>query len=180
MGQSMAEFYTDEAHRHRRRKTKIKAQQSEARLVEQLKTMHPKGDRRTLVLAYGAWGLVAGRPNAACNKGNPPAIGVGLMKKLALHFVVAPTPEHYTSKTCAACMGTCGPHPTLKTKTNKTIRGLRVCQNGGCGRFWNRDKLGARNIGTQFQRLFTNQGPLKALTDEEAEFHRLNVCLECV
>tara|TARA_B110001452_G_scaffold154054_1_gene128199 strand:- start:202 stop:2163 length:1962 start_codon:yes stop_codon:yes gene_type:complete len=177
---SMAEFYTDEAHRHRRRKTKIKAQQSEARLVKQLQTMHTAGDGRQLVLAYGAWGLAAGRPNMACNKGNPPAIGVGLMKKLALHFVVAPTPEHYTSKTCAACMGTCGPHPTLKTKTNKEIRGLRVCQNEGCGHFWNRDKLGARNIGTQFQRLFTNQGPLKALTDEEAEFHRLNVCLECV
>jgi hypothetical protein len=77
-------------------------------------------------------------------------------------------------------MGTCGPHATLKTKTNKDIRGLRVCQNEGCGRFWNRDKLGARNIGTQFQRLFAGQGPLKAMTNEEAEFHRLNVCLECV
>lgn len=44
---------------------------------------------------------------------------------------------------------------------------------------WNRDKLGARNIGTQFQRLFNNQGPLKTLTTEELEFHSLNVCLEC-
>jgi hypothetical protein len=177
---SMAEFYADEAHRHRRRKTKIKAQQSEARLVNRLKAMHRSDDSRTLVLAYGAWGLTAGRPNMACNRGTPPAIGAGLMKKLALHFVVAPTPEHFTSKTCAACMGTCGPHATLKTKTNKDIRGLRVCQNEGCGRFWNRDKLGARNIGTQFQRLFAGQGPLKAMTNEEAEFHRLNVCLECV
>lgn len=177
---SMAEFYADEAHRQRRRKTKIKAQQSEARLVNRLKTMHRSDDSRTLVLAYGAWGLTAGRPNMACNRGSPPAIGAGLMKKLALHFVVAPTPEHFTSKTCATCMGTCGPHATLKTKTNKDIRGLRVCQNEGCGRFWNRDKLGARNIGTQFQRLFAGQGPLKAMTNEEAEFHRLNVCLECV
>ena len=177
---SMAEFYADEAHRQRRKKTKIKAQQSEARLVNRLKTMHVPGDQRTMILAYGAWGLTAGRPNMACNKGNPPAIGTGLMKKLALHFVVAPTPEHYTSKTCAACMGVCGPHPTLKTKTDKDIRGLRVCQNEGCGHFWNRDKLGARNIGTQFQRLLVGQGPLKAMTNEEAEFHRLNVCLECV
>ena len=176
----MREFYAEEAHRNRRRKTKLKSQQSEARLVKQLEAMHRPDDQRTLVLAYGAWGLVAGRPNVACNKGTPPAIGVGLMKKLALHFVVVPTPEHYTSKTCAACQGLCGPHPTLKTKTNKEIRGLRVCQNEGCGHFWNRDKLGARNIGTQFQRLFTDQGPLKALTDEELEFHRLNVCLECM
>ena len=50
----------------------------------------------------------------------------------------------------------------------------------GCGLLWNRDKLGARNIGTQFQRLLAGQGPLKALSEEELEFHRLNVCLECV
>jgi len=177
---AMREFYAEEAHRNRRRKTKIKAQQSEARLFQQLKGMHKTGDGRQLVLCYGAWGLVAGRPGMACNKGTPPAIGVGLMKKLALHFVVTPTPEHYTSKTCAACRGLCGPHPTLKTKTNKDIRGLRVCQNERCGALWNRDKLGARNIGTQFHQLLTNQGPLKALTAEELEFHRLNVCLECV
>lgn len=176
----MRKFYAEEAHRNRRRKTKIKAQQSEARLVKRLKGMHKAGDGRQLVLAYGAWGLVAGRPNMACNKGNPPAIGVGLMKKLALHFPVAPTPEHFTSKTCAVCRGLCGPHPTLKTKTNKEIRGLRVCQNEDCGHFWNRDKLGARNIGTQFQLLLSNQGPLKALSAEELEFHRLNVCLECM
>ena len=35
------------------------------------------------MLAYGTWGLVAGRPSCAVNKGNPPAIGVGPMKKLA-------------------------------------------------------------------------------------------------
>jgi len=176
---TMREFYAEVEHRNRRRKTKIKTQQSEARLVERLRGMHKSGDGRHLVLAYGAWGLVAGRPGMVCNKGTPPAVGTGLMKRLALHFVVAPTPEHYTSKTCAACQGLCGPHPTLKTKTNKEIRGLRVCQNEGCGLLWNRDKLGARNIGTQFRRLFTDQGPLKVLSDEELEFHRYTVCLEC-
>ena len=173
-------FYEELDHRHRRRKRKIKTQQSEARLFERLRSMHKPGDGRQLVLSYGAWGLTAGRPDAACNKGNPPVVGVGLMNRLAKEFLVVPTPEHYTSKTCAACRGLCGPHATLKTKTNKDIRGLRVCQNEGCGLLFNRDKLGARNIATQFDRLCKGLGPIKAMTDEELEFHRLNVCIECV
>ena len=59
-------------------------------------------DDRPLVLAYGSWGLVAGR-TGACNKGNPPCIGVGLMRKIARRFLVVPTPEQYTSKTCHRC-----------------------------------------------------------------------------
>jgi hypothetical protein len=173
-------FYDDLEHRNRRRKTALKAQQSEARLYNRLRGMHDPSDGRTLVLAYGAWGLVAGRPNAAANKGNPPAIGAGLMNKLSKHFVVAPTPEHYTSKTCVACGGLCGPHPTLKTKhNNKNIRGLRVCQHEGCGLLQNRDKTGATNIGLQFQKLLRGEPPLRAMSDEEVEFHRLNACLEC-
>jgi hypothetical protein len=172
-------FYDDLEHRNRRRKSALKAQQSEARLYHRLRGMHAPSDGRTLVLAYGAWGLIAGRPNAAANKGNPPAIGVGLMKKLSKHFVVAPTPEHYTSKTCVKCGGLCGPHPTLKTKQNKDIRGLRVCQHEGCGLLQNRDKTGATNIGLQFQKLMRGEPPIRAMSDEELEFHRLNACLEC-
>ena len=173
-------FYDQEEHRNRRRKTRIKTQKSEADLVNRLKAMHdPKTDPRPMVLGYGAWGLVAGRPNAACNKGTPPAIGTGLTKKLALHFVVVPTPEHYTSKTCVKCGGLCGPHPTLKNKKNKEIRGLRVCQHEGCGLFQNRDKTGATNIGRQLKLLLADKPPLHVMSDEELEFHRLNTCLEC-
>lgn len=172
-------FYDEMHHRDRRRKTRIKVQKSEANLVKRIASMHAKDDKRTLVLAYGAWGLVAGRPNMAANKGTPPAIGAGLMKKLALHFVVAPTPEHFTSKTCVRCMGPCGPHPTLKTKNGKEIRGLRVCQHEGCGLLQNRDKTGATNIGLQFNRLLQGKSPIRTMDDTELEFHRLNVCLEC-
>jgi hypothetical protein len=175
-------FYQDDlSHRERRRKSALKAQQSEARLVNRLRAMHDsKSDAaRTTVLAYGAWGLVAGRPGAVANKGNPPAIGAGLMKKLAVHFVVAPTPEHYTSKICVKCGGLCGPHPTLKTKKGKEIRGLRVCQHEGCGLLQNRDKTGATNIGIQFKKLFCNEPPLRVMSDEELEFHRLDTCAEC-
>lgn len=174
-------FYADRGFRERRRKSKIKAQQSEARIFKKLKGMHDAtNDPRQLVLAYGAWGLVAGRPGIVGNKGNPPAIGVGFMKRLALHFVVAPTPEHYTSKTCVKCSGPCGAHPTLKTKKNKEIRGLRVCQHEGCGLLQNRDKTGATNIGFQFQRLMRGDKPLKPMSNEELEFHRLDMCVGCV
>lgn len=175
----IVEFYDRLDHRERRRKTKIKKQQSEADMINRLRSMHSKDDPRKLVLAYGAWGLVAGRPNAAANKGTPPAIGVGLMKKIALHFVVCPTPEHYTSKTCVRCMGPCGPHPTLKTREGKDIRGLRVCQHEGCGLLQNRDKTGATNIGLQFKLLFQNKPPIRKMDEAELEFNRLNTCLEC-
>ena len=170
-------FYSEDVHRNNRRKTRIKAQQSETKLIERLHTLHR--DSRTPVLAYGAWGLQAGRAGAACNKGNPPAIGVGLMKRLALHFVVVPTPEHYTSKTCVRCLGPCGPHPTLKTKGGTEIRGLRVCQHEGCGLLQNRDRTGASNIGLQFERLFRGDPPLRPMSDEEVEFNRLSACVEC-
>ena len=99
--------------------------------------------------------------------------------RLALHFVVAHTPEHYTSKTCVKCGGLCGPHPTLKTKFDKDISGLRVCQHEGCGLLQNRDKTGATNIGLQFQKLMSGQPPIRVMSDEEVEFNRLNACLEC-
>ena len=173
-------FYDDLEHRNRRRKSAIKAQKSEVRLFKRLHGMHDsKTDSRTLVLAYGAWGLLAGRPNMVGNKGNPPTIGVGLMNKLAKHFVVAPTPEHYTSKTCVKCGSLCGPHPTLRNKKNKEIRGLRVCQHEGCGLLQNRDKTGATNIGLQFQKLVCGQKPIRVMSDEEVEFNRLAFCTEC-
>lgn len=172
-------YYSDEAFRSRRRKVKIKAQQSEARLVKRLRGMHKPTDLRPLVLAYGAWGLTAGQPGMPCSKGNPPAVGVGLMKRLALDFVVMPTPEHHTSKTCVKCGGLCGPHPTLKTKKDKEIRGLRVCQHEGCGLLQNRDKTGATNIGSNGVRLLHDQPPIRAMSAEELEFHRLNVCVAC-
>ena len=70
----MQAFY-DAMHqsRDRRRKSRIKVQKSEANLVKKIAAMHSKKDERSLVLAYnGAWGLVAGRPNVAANKGNLP------------------------------------------------------------------------------------------------------------
>ena len=170
-------FYSDIGHRHRRWKRVIKMQKSEERLYKSLEKL--KTDSRPLVLAYGMWGMVAGRPGMACNKGNAPCIGVGLMRKLARRFVVAPTPEAYTSKTCCRCLGECGPWAEVEEKMGKKIRGLRRCTQRDCMIPLNRDKNGATNIGTNFKRLMANLPPTRSMTDKDLEFHRASFCMEC-
>ena len=168
-------FYSRMDHRHRRWKSYIKTQKSEERLYRDLNAL--RNDSRPIVLAYGSWGLVAGK---MCNKGNPPCIGVGLMRKLARRFVVAPTPEQYTSKTCHKCLGVCGPHPTMRSKRKKReIRGLRVCQDESCKSHLNRDINASRNIGLQFKRLFMGEPPIRKMTTEDLEFNQHRICLDC-
>ena len=170
--------YGDMAHRRRRWKRAIKTQKSEERLDKRRQGMQ-KERERPIGLAYGSWGTIAGRAGAACNKGNPSCIGVGLMRKLAKRFVVAITPEQYTSKTCCRCMGQCGPHPTMRRGDGREIRGLRVCQNEECKLIQNRDRTGALNIGVQFGRLLQGHGPIRSITKEERELTLHRRCLDC-
>lgn len=170
-------FYGHLDHRKRRWKTVIKTQQSEERLYKKLEAL--RSDDRPLVLAYGSWGMVAGRPGSAANKGNVPCIGVGLMHKLARRFIVAPTPEAYTSKTCCRCLGEAGPWAEVEETMGKKIRGLRRCKERDCMIPINRDKNGATNIGTNFTRLLSEQPPIRSMTDEDLAFHRASLCLEC-
>ena len=127
--------------------------------------------------------MIAGQPGAACNRGSPPTIGVGLMRKLEKQFVVALTPEAYTSKTCCHCLGPCGAWKEVEEKMGKTIRGLRRCQNEECtvngGLPLNRDKNGAINIGTNFKRLFEEKAPIRSMTDEDIAFRRSTTSLAC-
>lgn len=185
-------FYSKQEHRHRRWKTVIKTQKSESKLYKKIE--EHKNDNRPLLLAYGSWGSIAGRAGAACNKKLPPCIGVGLMRKLSKHFVVVPTPEAYTSKTCCRCFGPCGRWTEKeedmvkerkrlghKERKRKEIRGLRRCQNEEC-KFLplNRDKNAATNIGYNFQRLFVGQEPIRKLSSEEKKLHKLQVqCFGC-
>ena len=122
-----------------------------------------------VVLAYGSWSNVAGRPGMPCNKGHPPCLGIGLRKKLSNHFIVAVTPEAFTSKTCSKCGCTCGPCEDVESKRREAklqaaqteeerkkasrfyIRGLRRCTSATCGVFWNRDYNAAVNIGKRFR-----------------------------
>lgn len=125
-----------------------------------------------MILAYGSWANVAGRPGAACNKGMPSCIGKGLRAKLSTHFIVATTPEAWTSKTCSCCGSLCGPCEEVdlarrakmlgRAKTEEetkraerfSVRGLRRCQNEECAVYHNRDHNAAFNIGIRFKTLF--------------------------
>jgi hypothetical protein len=182
-------FYAEQGHRRRRWKSYLKSQQSEEKLYQKLRAIHKKSDSRTLVLAYGSWGLVAGRPRNVTNKGLPPSIGVGLMRKLGKRFLVSPTPEQFTSKTCCRCLHPCRPWGDVEAKMKPIlekrmkhyngIRGLRICQNEDCKLPQNRDRTGASNIGLQFMRLLTGRGPIRSMTAEDLEFHRHSLCFEC-
>ena len=169
-------YYCRIEHRRRRWKTSIKAQQSEERLYKKLEAL--KSDERPLVLAYGSWGLVAGKAGAACNRGNPPCIGVGLMRKLARRFLVSPTPEAYTSKTCCRCWSECGPWAEIEELKGRKIRGLRRCTQRDCIPL-NRDKNGATNIGTNFIRLMSDQAPIRSMTEDDLKLHQAALCIEC-
>jgi hypothetical protein len=43
----------------------------------------------------------------------------------------------------------------------------------------NRDKNGATNIGTNFKRLFEGNVPIRSMSDEDLDFHRAALRLEC-
>jgi hypothetical protein len=196
-------FYTQLEHRHRRWKTVIKSQQSEQALYNRLRALRASDDSRRIVLAYGSWGMVAGRAGNACNKGLPPTLGVGLMRKLARHFVVALTPEQYSTKTCCVCGHPCGPWKEKEAEKKKEeeakaeakerkegdkpykfrgIRGLRMCTNPNCGPKGgtplNRDRNAAINIGRNFKRLFKGEEPIRHMTEEDLEFHEARLSLE--
>ena len=178
-------FYGTADHRHRRRKSGIKRHQSESKLVGRLAALQTDR-KKPIVLAYGSWGLTSSRPF----KGVPPSKGVGLMRHLAKHFVVVPTPEHFTSKLCPSCGGLCDAHPSLRRRVKKRradcsvvdayheIRGLRVCQNEDCKLHLNRDRMAAHNIATNYARLARDEPPLRAHSADDAELNRLQ-CAMC-
>lgn len=95
-------FYGLIRYRARRWRTFQKNQRSLDHLITRLKSMQTK---TVMVLAYGS-GV-----NAIANlkpSGIASCINMGLRNRLAKHFVVADTPEHFTSKICSACHGPCG------------------------------------------------------------------------
>jgi len=149
-----------------------------------------RDDNIPLVLAYGSWASVAGRP-APCNRGHPPCVGIGLRAQLSKHFLVVSTPEAYTSKTCSLCGSCCGScadvdaiHRAAKVANAKndnerayaarfSVRGLRRCQNECCAAHLNRDYNAAINIQRRCKAMLTS-GFHMTLDETEAEFDRLN------
>jgi hypothetical protein len=133
----------------------IRGKQSLSAFVRRIRSLS-RGDG-PMVIAYGSWANVAGRPGAPCNRGLPPCLGVGLRRELGKHFIIAVTPEQWTSQTCSACGDPCGPcrevdevHRAKRSQAATTdeqrakaarysVRGLRRCSNAACAVFHNRD-----------------------------------------
>ncbi len=164
------EFFTQTKFRTRAWTRFSRGQKSITDFVRRIRDM--SREDAPMILAYGSWANVAGRPGAACNKGAPPCIGKGLRAKLSNHFIVASTPEAWTSKMCSCCGSLCGPCKEVdearrakmaeRAKTEKetkraerfSVRGLRRCQNEECAVYHNRDYNAAFNIGVRFKTLF--------------------------
>jgi hypothetical protein len=174
-------------HRKLRRKAHIETQRFESRFIRDIKrTFNPNREDKTIVLAWGCWGKIAGRANGVGNKGRPSTIGVGLAKRIAKErgIVVAWTPEHYTTKTHYNCGGECARfHQAEQRRADdrtrrmhgdelcsvKEIRGLKVCQNPACNAPVNRDLNAAKNIAANGLLLLTGHLPIHEHSPEEAE-----------
>jgi hypothetical protein len=98
----MLGHYERMVHRRLRWKSHVERERSLAKFVQRLKDLEASSGRK-LVLAYGGWGRSAGRPGQVCNKKHRPCMGVGLLNKLAVHFLVVIVPEALTTKTCFRC-----------------------------------------------------------------------------
>lgn len=178
--QPLLEHYEQLHHRKLRWRGRCEGESSVAKFIERLKGMRREG-KEHLVVAWGAWGMTAGRPGQVANKGKAPCLGVGLMKRVAKELVVVKTPEHMTSQTCCRCGDHCGRHS--KVEFNRVndhphwrcheIRGLRLCENSECRKPLNRDANAAVNIGTNFMRLYCGMSPIASMDTEDAELTAL-------
>lgn len=190
-----------EAHRHRQRtwKSYKLRMRSFTHFVRRLQSLH-HDKNRPLVLAYGSWSNVAGRPGSVGNKGRPPCIGKKLRQDLSAHFCVVIVPEAYTSQTCHVCQGPCGPCAEIDRLRRKVkleeaggdeilrrrasrfeTRGVRRCKQRDCATFLNRDYNAAVNIGRRLSVLLAQpeaRVPNTYVRPEDALVTRLQACVE--
>ena len=193
--QPLLHHFSQEKYRKRQWKRFIKRQKSTTDFVRRIHSLQVDKDV-PIMLAYGSWGGIAGRPGHACNKGQPPCPGVGLRKTLSKHFLVVSTPEYNTSKTCSICGHECGPckevdewhrpikymnaktHKERKNAMNFSVRGMRRCCNVDCAAFLNRDHNAAVNIGHRLRRIMDDALDSRdELNDYEQHCQRLEVHL---
>ena len=168
--------------RHQRWRHRRESERSVARFVQQLKGVQ-RDPQKPLMVAWGAWGAIAGRPGQVGNRGRAPCIGVGLMNRVAKELLVVKTPEYHTSKTCCRCGHACGRHAAVEKNRiddhprwrAHEIRGLRLCSNSECRRPLNRDANAAVNIGTNLMCLLCDQPLIKEMDDAAAELTAIDV-----
>ncbi len=146
---SLYKFYENMAFRKMRWDTKIKTQQSEDKLLNEIeKTFREKTENgesyKEIVIAYGDWNQKRHLRNFV------PTKGIGLKRKIAKRFKIINTEEYMTSQTCHHCHHEKRAKKFIKRKNKNNqeylIRGVLRCQNENCGIFWDRDINGALNI----------------------------------
>ena len=119
------------------------------KLVDEIRNTFGK-EGKAIVIFWGNWGQ---RPNALRNGPSTPGIGLRrfIHRRIAndtrngvTHYGFTVTVcEMKTSSVCNACGGDVD--HIVNPAGEVLYRALR-CQNDGCGRAWNRDKLGSKNI----------------------------------
>ena len=183
-------------HRYRRWQRFMGEQVSFQSFVSRIRSLR-RGNDNPFVIAYGSWANVAGRPGAACNRGLPPCIGIGLRKKLSKHFCVVTTPERMTSKTCSLCQSKCLPCNEVDAfhRANKianagsdplklfnaqhfSVRGLRRCSNVECAVHLNRDYNAAINIQRRCKSMLSG-GQLPAMDAIDEQLDAFQMEIEC-
>lgn len=120
---------------------------SEGKFIHRIKDAFSTCPTRSMAILSGNWGR---NPNL---KHSPPTPGIGLRRRIHAHIQTITTPEHHTSDTCFDCE-----HRDRHMEQHKydahgnhlreVLRLLR-CTNATCSRWWNRDVMGALNIGKQ-------------------------------
>ena len=175
----------------------VRGQRSLTDFVKRIRSLKCKEEKdKPMALAYGSWGGVAGKPGMACNKGNPPCLGRGLRSKLANHFLILCTPEHYTSKTCSLCGGQCGRCEEIdelrrseraqkasneeerRKALRYSVRGLRHCNNESCAAFVNRDHNAAVNIQRRCAHMLASGDTSLPISSEEKDMESLRMLVE--
>ena len=187
-------YYHQVHHRKMRFNAHAERQRFESRFIRDIrKTFDPEGTGKTIVIFWGAWGKIAGRPGGVGNKGRAPTIGVGLAKRIAKEYgiVIVWTPEHMTTKKCHNCGGECDRDSKTEArrhkdrerregrcinKTPKEIRGLKRCTQ--CSAFVNRDLNAAKNIATNGILLLHGFAPIAVHDEEQVEMLQLEAELQ--
>ncbi|PNH01995.1 hypothetical protein TSOC_012071 [Tetrabaena socialis] len=100
-----------------------------------------------VVILYGDWGR---RPNL---KHQAPTPGIGLRRLLheTPGLTTVTVGETYTSSFCPKCGG--------EVANARGAHGLLKCSSGGCGTWWSRDVVGAKNILAKGLHLLREQTP---------------------